>query len=271
MMHGIHKKVNLLLYDYLSGEMSPEQNEEITRHLEECVRCRSDLDAIRTALEMLHTTLPRPSEQRPPEYWNAFAAAVERRLREAGRKRSVWTEVWDELTTFVIRRPAIVSSLAGAAALLLAAVVLWRYSAPNGPLTAEKPSEMAGIQQVAADSMNVDQRMSDYLRKSKILLVGISNMKLEDDRSVDLSSERNYSRGLLQEARYLEGQPIDNRSARLVSNLKKILIQLANAKEEGDAPNVELIRSGIHQENLLFKIRIAESLYDTSQFAQNYR
>ena len=73
MTHSIHKKVNLLLYDYLAGEVLPEQREEFAKHLEECVRCRTDLDAIRMALELLHTTLPRPSEVRPPEYWNAFA------------------------------------------------------------------------------------------------------------------------------------------------------------------------------------------------------
>lgn len=270
-MRNSHKKIHLLLYEYLSGDVSPQQQEEIAGHLEKCALCRTDLEAIRAALEMLRPRLPLPSDERPAAYWNAFADAVERKLRNARKRRSVWSEVWEELTTFVTRRPMVVSSLAGVAALLLVTVVLWRDIVTVGSPAGEKTANNIPVQTAAYDSANVDRRMGDYLRKSKILLIGITNMKLDEDQTVDLSSERNYSRGLLQEARYLEGQPIDYRSARLVSDLKKILIQLANAKEEGDAPNVELIRSGIHQENLLFKIRIAESLYDSSQSEQNYR
>ena len=90
-------------------------------------------------------------------------------------------------------------------------------------------------------------------------------MKLNENQQVDLSAERKYSRALLQEARYLKNQPMDNRSAKLIGDLEKILIQLANAKDQGDAPDVEIIRGGIHQENLLFKIRVAESVFDSSR------
>jgi hypothetical protein len=64
------------------------------------------------------------------------------------------------------------------------------------------------------------------------------------------------------EARYLRNQPLDARSAELVGDLEKIMIELANLEEEHDLPNVELIRTGIRRENLLFKIRMAENLLE---------
>ena len=53
---------------------------------------------------------------------------------------------------------------------------------------------------------------------------------------------------------------------KLIGDLEKILIELANIKEESGLPNVEIVRGGIHQENLLFKIRMAEAMYDTTRF-----
>jgi hypothetical protein len=71
---------------------------------------------------------------------------------------------------------------------------------------------------------------------------------------------------LVREARYLKQQPLDVRSRQLMNDLERILIELANTEEQNDLPNVEIIRGGIHQENLLFKIRMAEAMYDSAQF-----
>src|SRR6185369_5044246 len=100
-----------------------------------------------------------------------------------------------------------------------------------------------------------------YITQSKTLLVGISNMKPVSETSYDLSVEQVKSKQLIQEARYLKEQPIDARAQRLIGDLERILIELANMKEEGNAPNVEILRGGLHQENLLFKIRMEEKTF----------
>jgi hypothetical protein len=99
-----------------------------------------------------------------------------------------------------------------------------------------------------------------------MLLVGIENMKVSPEASFDFAVERNASHELLQEARNLKYQPLDSRSAKLIGDLEKILIELSTIKEETGLPNVEIVRSGIQQENLLFKIRMAEAIYDTTKF-----
>jgi hypothetical protein len=110
------------------------------------------------------------------------------------------------------------------------------------------------------------QRAGQYFRKSKMLLVGLTNMKTDLAEPPDFSSEQRLSRDLIHEARYLKQQPLDSRSRRLVSDLEKILIEVENIKGHDDLPDVEIIRSGIHQENLLFKIRMAEAMLDSAGF-----
>jgi hypothetical protein len=65
--------------------------------------------------------------------------------------------------------------------------------------------------------------------------------------------------------------PLDDRSVRLLSDLQKIQIELANLDASYSAPEVELIRHGIRRENLLFKVRVSETLYERASFVHtNY-
>jgi hypothetical protein len=104
-----------------------------------------------------------------------------------------------------------------------------------------------------------DRRLSDYFRKSKTLLVGVSNITPVKGESVDLDAERRTSRTLLREARYLRSGPVDARSSRLIDDLDRILIGLANGEEAASAPDIRMIRGGIQSRNLLFKLRMQET------------
>ncbi|MBP1678980.1 MAG: hypothetical protein H6Q29_891, partial [Bacteroidetes bacterium] len=42
--------------------------------------------------------------------------------------------------------------------------------------------------------------------------------------------------------------------------LEKIMIEVANSREQTPAADLDLIRQGIRQQNLLFKVRMAEQL-----------
>jgi len=261
---SVHRKINLLLYDYLKNEVSDSERIAIEKHLESCRHCKDDVAEIRAAIQLLPQQNILPSDERPAGYWQRFAGTVDERLKPpSGSAATFWSDIWDDIISFVMIRPVMVSAVSGVMVLLVVAVLLWQRTIPS------RLHEVDGQRQQAAEisgqAINQDIRMGDYFRKSKMLLVGITNMKLNENQQVDLSAERKYSRALLQEARYLKNQPMDNRSAKLIGDLEKILIQLANAKDQGDAPDVEIIRGGIHQENLLFKIRVAESVFDSSR------
>ncbi len=256
-----HRKIRLRLYEYLKGELPPEESAEIALHLERCPDCAAEASGMRTVLGGVpgHAA----ADERPAPYWDQFAASVERKLRAreadgraANRARDFLRPVFHPW-----RRPA-VAALAGAMAVVLAAVLFWRPPRPVPP-----PPEVAVESPAADPALATRARMEQYLRKSKVLLIGLSNARQDESSSVDMSAEREASRQLIHEARYLESQPIDPHAAKLIDNLKKILIELANMKDEGNLPDVEIIRGGIHQENLLFKIRMAESYYDTAAYA----
>ncbi len=258
-----HRKIRLDLYEYLRGELPADESAKVEHHLAHCPRCADEADRLHRLLAGPAQSLPE--QARPPEYWARFAEGVEQRIRaaEAGRNAvrrpvEIFRPVFHPW-----RRPAL-AALGGALAVVVVAVLLWRPAQPppRSPVLTE--ANLSGDEPRATSA-----RMEQYLRKSKILLIGLTNARPEDGPNLDLSTEREASKQLIHEARYLESQPIDPRAARLIDRLNKILIELANMKEQGNLPDVEILRGGIHQENLLFRIRMAESYYDTTATADH--
>jgi hypothetical protein len=256
-----HSQTTVLFYEFLRDELTLNERLRVEEHCAVCHRCRQELEELRALLSLMPPATP--ADERPPQYWQSFAVAVEERL-ETPRRR-FWAELWDEIVSYLTLRPALATSLSGAVAVAILGIVLWqRYQPAHTSQSEAAPPSV----EIPARTASTDARMSQYFRKSKMLLIGISNMKMDENAPVDLGAERKVSRDLLHEARYLKTQPMSGRSERLIGDLERILIELANLKDQGDAPEVEMIRGGIHQENLLFKIRAAESVYDSTRFRQ---
>ena len=261
----IFPSIHPSLYEYLQEDLPPEERKRIEVHLARCPRCTEEARKLKSLLSLLPSAV-QPSEALPPEYWQNFSAAVERRL-EADEERDVVTS---SIRPFV-HRPAMRWSFAAGAfafALGVTAVLLFHPRQTIAPVQVEPLP-----QKEAVTASYSGERMEQYFRKSKILLVGLSNMKVDDSQDIDLSAEQKISRELLYESRYIRQQPIDPRSARLVGDMEKILAELANTKEHDAAPNIRILRGGIHQQNLLFKVRMAEQLFDSAsvtQYQQSY-
>ncbi len=261
-MMSAHNRMRLLLFDYLRDELPGEERSAVEEHLNECPECTDELRDLRSYMEATQNIVKAPSERQSDEYWRGFVAAVERRMlaerAPAPRQRQTILELIE--TLWIYRHPRLAAATFMLAA-LAAGLVIWRWPAPDDRRVTPGISPQAG-QVVPVSS----QRVEEYFRKSKVLLIGLSNMKTDDAAPVDLSTERKVSRELVHEARFLRSQPLDERSARLIDDLQRILIELANMHEQGEVPNVEIIRVGIHRENLLFKIRMAEQLYDSASY-----
>ena len=260
-----HRRVRSFLYEYVRGELPQEQSREIADHLLSCDRCAREAEQIRTIVTATANHLRTASDRRTADYWQDFLDGVEERIEAVGPERDApLIRILDAIgSLFRFRRPAI--AIAGCS---LGLVIVGFLALRLLRVEPVQPEEAARSDDEPAQTIAVDDRMGDYFRKSKVLLVGISNLKTADDRPFDLSAERRVSRGLVEQARYLKNQPLDMRSARLIGDLEKVLIELANIKEEGGSPNVDLIRSGILRQNLLFKIRMAEALCDSTRFIQ---
>ncbi len=256
-----HSEAQHALYDLLQNQLNDDESRRVQQHLAECPSCTEDLNQLQRTLSMLPSY--DPAEEKGKDFFNALAARIETEIRQQRAPRlNTVTEFFQKIRLLAALRPAYAYGFGGALGMMILAVLFF-VRLP------ERHVEYAATEQRLSDyelvHLRAQQRMSNYLQKSKTLLVGIANMKESDHEDVDFTAERKLSRNLVYEARYLKSQPIDERSARLVQDLQKILIELANLEETNDLPNVEMIRTGIDEENLLFKIRMAQASLDTNR------
>jgi len=258
-----HTTIRRMLYDYALDELPSARRATVEEHLQTCRSCAADVQRLTEALGLLKISPKLPSDDLSTAYWEQFASTVDHKI-DGSRNQFAAFSFLENMGSFLLLRPAGTAAAMGTLVVATIAFLLFpRQVPPRESVVNEAPS----VQAVPAAAKDV--RMSDYLRRSKALLVGLSNMNTVDEGPVDLSVERDASRKLVREARYLKQQPLDPRSSRLINDLDKILIEVANMKANVDRPDVEFIRGGIHQENLLFKIRMAENFYRTARFSQS--
>ena len=248
----------LLLYDYIAGSLPQEQVDEVRRHLEVCAACRKALGELQKTVQALPADND-PASTLTSAFWQELLNDVSVQLPD--RRRNRLTPAWlDDWWAFIsIPRHQWVVGLSATAVLLALLAGSWFILRP-GPA----PEQVAAVTHPAQGNTTpvANTRLRQYLRKSKALLVEVNNMPLQEGVPVDLSLERQASRDLLHEARYLKDLPLDGRSAALISDLEKIQIALANSREREEIHGIRLIRGGIQEENLLFKIRIAETVFE---------
>ena len=252
-----HRRIRLLLYDYAAGQLERERHTLVQRHLEGCAECKEECAELRAMLEKIPTG-SNPAADLPPGFWQKLLDDVSARLPVRPKRQSIPTWVTDWVEFISMPRHQVI---VGGATVLVLCVLIWG--------TWFAPKQEPGHKQIAAATPvsttppvpAVNARLKNYLRRSKVLLVELNNMPFEEGTDVDLSLERTTSRALLHEARYLKDQSLDGRSAALISDLEKIQIALANSREREDVPGLRLIRGGIQEGNLLFKIRIAETMF----------
>lgn len=266
-----HSNIRNLLYDYATATLSDDGRRSVEQHLSSCKQCADDLKEIQQAIALLPQPAKAPSDARDEMFWSHLAMNVEREIRQKQAKPNWFVEIVEGIRSFFTLRPTYAYTIGGSLAILLLAVVVFRWQPTESDHIAEVQIVPNDSTMMLADLQKSQARVSHYFRKSRTLLVGLANMRTDDAAHFDLSAEKSKARALIREAGFVRMQPINNRTERLVNDLERILIELANLEETNDIPNVEMIRSGIHQENLLFKIRMAEAAFDTSRRAARER
>lgn len=248
-----HNDIQNNLYDYIRGELDQNRRKEIESHLSSCDRCYAEYQILKEGVRLFPAPQTKPSAQKSDTYWHNFALAVEQRIQSGEKKRASANPLWETIESLFTYRKSYVATFAGGMAVVLLALILW----PSTRL-AQKEEQRLADGGPTTQTQLVSDELGNYLRKSKNLFVGITNIKAERGERVDLSVERSAARSLIQQARYLDQQTTDERAQQLIQVLEKILIELANMEERVGLPDVELLRTGIRQENMLFKIRMAE-------------
>lgn len=258
-----HHRIQKQLYDYLHEGVTPEIKAEIEQHLGTCGRCSAELRSLRSALAILPRPSSPPADERDAAFWDGFPAAVAERIAAEGPETGGWLKpLRDIVHDLIVPQRRLLIAAGGAIAVVGTMIVGWNAWQHR----AFEPGER--VESIAVRTASADDPLGQYFRRSKVLLVGLSNMPTADGVPVDLSVERSTSRELIREARSFDDTPLDPRSTLLLRDLQKILIELANMEQTTDIPNVEIIRSGIRRENLLFKIRMAEATRDSVRLMQ---
>lgn len=251
-----HRDVRSLLYDHARGDLDAGQARRIEEHLAGCDRCYAEFQIVKEGMRLVQPMKSRPSELRSDAYWHNVGLRIEHRIREANVRRPVRHRLWQEAEWFfLIRRPYAIALTTSTAIVVLAAILWFAKVRPE-------LLEPAGPAMLETQAQTVNEELGDYFRRSKVLLVGITNLGQTEGPSVDIRVERKAARQLIQQARMFEDRGMDERSKALIQALEKILIELANMEDRANVPDVELIRTGIRNENMLFKIRMAVTQYN---------
>ena len=248
-----HRRIRSQLYEFITGELSPEDRSAVELHLRSCNSCRNACEELKEIVENVPRRTLDAGRDRPADYWAGLARRVEDRLRATDRspsRRAGRLQGWLEELFQPRIRPVYV--LAGSLAAILVAVILWLY-VPRGDRI--QRGEAGAPSVVAARST---EAVNDYFEQARTLLIGITNMPPASGTTVDFSVEKTAARSLIRQARLLETESVDARSRELIQELGRVLVELANLEETADVPEVEMIRTGVRQQNLLFKIRMAE-------------
>jgi hypothetical protein len=254
-----HGEARTLMYEYVQGELQIAQAHSLEEHVARCNKCYGELQLVKESIRIISVRPEKPSDERSPEFWARFVETVEQRTESEKTRPAELNPIWDEIWSMITFRRSLVLGAVGVAAVAVIALFVWT-SVP-GIHVDEQPVMVVGG--VKADSVRLE--LANYFRTSKILLVGISNISLERGEHIDLSAEKQAARKLVQQARYLDNRVADERSHQLIKALERILLELANMEQKADLPDVEIVRSGIHQENMLFKIRMAESEFNVAE------
>ncbi|HXG37906.1 MAG TPA: zf-HC2 domain-containing protein [Bacteroidota bacterium] len=257
-----HKRIRLQLYDFVSGTLSEQERIVVQQHVDACATCRQELQSLERTLTVLGRSPGEPGSARSEEFWMELADSVERSIGTVPHPRR-WSlrDALESIGLMVRAHRGYAYALgAGVAAVLGALLVIPRENPPSLPAVPESISSVG----VATAETDTDARMSEFFRRSRTLLVEIANMREDRIASADLGAEQQFSQELIAQTRSLRQEHLGPHAKRLVNDLEKILIEFANLEPAAGRSDVELIRNGIAQENLLFKLRMAEAMFDTA-------
>jgi anti-sigma factor RsiW len=260
-----HATIKIQLYEYIQGGLAAADQDAVAAHLSICASCAAEADELRSLIGAQERSRPDPAAALPPEFWNTLLNEVDARIASEVRPEPWYRRLTRWMQPGPTPQYRIAVTFAGLLIVAGSALITWT-------IMRHSPEPVAPI---VADAVTVDSsavikptRLQKYLHRSRTLFVGVANMKVPADQAPDLQTEQRISRELVMEARALRQEPLDVNSARLINDLEKIQIELANMTPNDATPGVDMIRQGIESKNLLFKLRIAETVYQQVTYAE---
>lgn len=222
-------------------------------HTASCEECSS---TFREMQETIRTMGMREPADGRDVNWDAFWTRLSVRLEHEVPERT-------RVFTFLTHPGTIPRWAYGIAAVLLVAVGVYIGRTLYTPQTPSQGPEGSGPRTAAlvADTAQLDERLQDYLERSKALLLGVVNSQGGTLPPGELRLEQQRSRDLVGEAHFLKAalnRPDRQQLRMLFEDLEIVLLQLSNMELKPGVPVVEMIREGVDRRSILLKINVEE-------------
>lgn len=269
-----------MFVDGLYSELDQESQSRFEDHIGSCSKCRDAYVQLQSTLGVMDRyQRTDPGQAFWDGYWNRLAARMEREDEAGARERNWLSRLLPGWSTTGARW-AYGSALA--LALIVFGVIVGRVMVPGpggdrvvvtesavdeGPTVArETGGNRAEIPRSESKSGAPPTRMASaeacahqYIEDSQVLLLALVNFdpETEGEYLADWSPEKRRSRELIAQAGSLKNElsdPKHRRLRELVTELEMILIQIANLESTGDVEAVDLIRSSVNDQDMMFKI-----------------
>ncbi len=236
------RKCRKLIPEALYDELAENERGRFDEHLKACPSCSAEFEKLKSTLEIMSRRVRRDPGQ---EFWEGYWPKLASRLREEEQKKA---------RTRAALLPGWAYRAAGAVALVVLGVFLGRvlFFSPGREIPPPAGKETAEV-----------LRAQNYFERSKVVLLALVNFnpKEKDAYGLDFPEQKRVSRELVQEAGYLKARlssPSQKRLRELVSDLEVILLQIANIEQQNGLSAVELVRQGVDESGILFKINVSE-------------
>jgi len=229
----------------LYGELSGDALQEFETHLHGCETCAAEFKRLKATLQTMNQR-SRETVDEPffENYWERLSDRMN-------------AENFPEQKTSRQKFPKWGYQISAAAAILLLGIIIGRFWM-NMPGQAPPPVAQKNVQHEMLQA-----RTTQYLEKSKVLLLGLVNLDTEahDPETIDLQRFQSVSQQLLRETGALKPalqKSREQRLGQLVNDLEVILMQIANLESREDVRGIEIIRNGVERQGVLFKINLEE-------------
>jgi hypothetical protein len=258
------QKYQDMLVDALYEELFSKDKQVFETHLEECSLCRQEYEEISATMDTMSRRIrPEPREEFFEGYWNRLAKRMDKAKVIPINKNKWWESLFSRKAGHA---PRWAYQAVASIFLVVLGIFLGRMVFNPGQETA-RPTKLARDVSQSGAQIDVSQRAFDYIQRSKLIVLAISNFDSEnqDPYALDLPYQQQISRELVQEASWLKEELSGRRHRRLqelVSDLEVILLQIANLEEDSDISAIELVQDGVKSRGILFKIHLA----DTTRF-----
>jgi len=249
------KQFESKITEALYAELTPEIRKEFDAHLVSCRNCATQYKQMQETLNLMSRRMRiEPDKTTWDDYWKVLQNQIEsEQLKDKTipfEKKFKWS-------------PSRVPAWAyGIAAMFLIVVGIYiGRSFLSVKTTTDQPGSNPSISSGATVEDSVTTQALVYLGKSKNLLLGVMNGSDESYSAITRAKQQHISRQLIQQASYFKNalvKPDQQQLKQLIHDLEIILMQLANIEVMPGVPAVEMVKRGVDQKSILFKINVEE-------------